>query len=73
VRCRVTVKGRLSDRLAGAFAGMTVEAAGETTTIVGTVADQAQLIGLIEQVAGLGLVLVSLATDETQTVSAHPG
>lgn len=47
---RIVVRGRLSDRFASAFAGMTLEANAGTTALVGTVVDQSQLFGLLERV-----------------------
>ena len=57
---RIVVRGRLSDRFASAFAGMTLEANAGTTTLVGTVVDQSQLFGLLERVRSFGLELVSV-------------
>ena len=55
---RIVVKGRLSERFASAFHGMTLEASDGTTSLVGEVADQSQLFGLLERVRSLGLELV---------------
>jgi hypothetical protein len=57
---RIVVRGRLSDRFASAFAGMTLESNGGTTALVGTVIDQSQLFGLLERVRSFGLELVSV-------------
>ena len=57
---RIVVRGRLSDRFASAFAGMTLEANAGTTALVGTVVDQSQLFGLLERVRSFGLELVSV-------------
>ena len=57
---RIVVRGRLSERFASSFAGMTLESHGGTTALVGTVIDQSQLFGLLERVRSLGLELVSV-------------
>jgi hypothetical protein len=44
---------------------MELESTGSTTVLVGPVADQAQLLGLVERVASLGLKLVSVAPADT--------
>jgi hypothetical protein len=55
---RIVVKGRLSERFASAFCGMTLESRDGTTALVGDVADQSHLFGLLERVRSLGLELV---------------
>ena len=57
---RIIVRGRLTNRLEAAFDGMAIEPGDHTSAIVGQIVDQAQLLGLIELVAGLGLDLVSV-------------
>ena len=57
---RIVVRGRLSDRLASAFAGMTLEPGEGTTSLVGKVSDQSQLFGLLERVHSLGIELLSV-------------
>jgi hypothetical protein len=60
-RIRITVHGRLSDRLAAAFDGMTrVRSTGTGTELVGGIADQAQLHGLLSRIRDLGLELESV-------------
>ena len=61
VRYRIVVAGQLGPRYAGAFQGMTVEPGDENTAIVGQIADQAHLHGLLERIASLGLRLVSVS------------
>lgn len=58
---RITVRGRLSDRLAAAFEGMTPVRRRGATDLVGAVSDQAQLHGLLARVRDLGLELESAA------------
>jgi hypothetical protein len=57
---RITVRGLLSDRLATAFDGMTPVRHPGATELVGAVADQAQLYGLLDRVRDLGLELESV-------------
>ena len=54
---RIILSGRLSQRFAAAFDGVTVETGGGETALVGTL-DQAQLYGILERVRDLGLELV---------------
>jgi hypothetical protein len=55
---RITVRGRLTERLASAFEGMTLEPGRGETGLVGEVADQAHLFGLLDRVRNFGLELV---------------
>lgn len=57
---RITVRGRLSNRLAAAFDGMTLVRRTGATELVGEVADQAQLHGLLSRIRDLGLELESV-------------
>ena len=56
-RVRITVRGRLSPRLAGAFEGVAYRHRRGHTDIVGEIADQAQLYGLLSRIRDLGLEL----------------
>jgi hypothetical protein len=56
---RIVIEGELDDRFAGPFDGMTLERNAGTTVLTGPVRDQAELQGLLQRVAGLGLTLVS--------------
>jgi hypothetical protein len=60
---RVIVRGRLTDRLAASFDGMTIEPGSETSVIVGPITDQSHLVGILQAVTGLGLELISLTPD----------
>ena len=60
---RLVVEGELGPRYAAAFDGMTIEHVEGKTAIVGPVADQAHLQGLLERVARMGLELVSVAPE----------
>ena len=55
---RITVRGRLTERLASAFEGMALEPGRGETGLVGEVADQAHLFGLLDRVRNFGLELV---------------
>jgi hypothetical protein len=55
---RITVRGRLTERFASAFEGMAVEPGRGETGLVGEIADQAQLFGLLDRVRNFGLELV---------------
>jgi hypothetical protein len=57
-RYRITVRGRLSERFASAFDGMTVEAVGGETTLSGELRDQSELYGMLERVRDFGLELL---------------
>jgi hypothetical protein len=56
-RARITVRGRLSARLAGAFEGMSPRYRRGHTDLTGEIADQAQLHGLLTRIRDLGLEL----------------
>jgi hypothetical protein len=55
---RIVVNGRLSERFADAFDGLALEPNGETTSIVGSIADQSHLFGVLERIRSLGLELM---------------
>jgi hypothetical protein len=59
-RYRVLVRGTLSERFASAFEGMTLEAVGGTTALVGEIRDQAQLYGVLDRLRDFGLELVGV-------------
>jgi hypothetical protein len=58
---RLVVKGELGPLYASAFEGMEIESAGGRSMLVGSIEDQAEMIGLVERIASLGLTLVSVA------------
>jgi len=60
----ITVRGRLSGRLGTTFDGMTLRPRGHATDLVGRVADQAQLHGLLSRIRDLGLELVSVTSSD---------
>ena len=60
VRYRISVRGRLTDRLGSAFSGMTLEPAPGQTVLVGEIRDQSELYSVLDRVRSLGLELVSV-------------
>ena len=57
---RIVVKDELGSSYDAAFEGMRLEPADGETAIVGPVADQAQLQGILVRITSLNLVLVSV-------------
>jgi hypothetical protein len=57
---RITIRGRLTERFAGAFDGMRLEANAKQTTLVGRITDQSHLFGILDRIRSLGLDLVSV-------------
>lgn len=57
---RIRVRGRLGQRLAAAFDGMSLVRRMGSTELVGAFVDQAQLHGLLARVRDLGLELESV-------------
>ena len=66
---RITVGGRLSERLAAAFDGMTLVRRGGATELVGEVVDQAQLYGLLARIRDLGLELKAVTVAGADTAA----
>lgn len=69
-RYRITVRGRLTERLGSAFEGLALEPGIEQTALVGDIHDQSHLYGVLDLVRGLGLELVSV---ETSRMTSEPG
>lgn len=64
-RCRIRVQGRLDQRWASWFDGLTISHDGDGTTLLqGPVADQAALHGLLQKVRDMGLPLISVTHEE---------
>jgi hypothetical protein len=57
---RLEVEGELGEQAGFAFDGMSLRHAGGNTLLTGAVRDQAELHGLLQHVAELGLTLVSV-------------
>jgi hypothetical protein len=62
-RYRITVRGRLTERLGPAFEGLALEPGRKQTVLAGEIRDQAHLYGVLRQVCNLGLELVSVEED----------
>ena len=69
---RITIKGRLSDRLAPAFESMQLVPEHDQTSIVGFVEDQSHLYGILDRVRSLGLDLISVQPTETPRSPSEP-
>ena len=63
MRVRITVRGRVSARFAGALGELELEPGADGTALRGEVVDSAALYGLIDRVRELGLELTGLATE----------
>jgi hypothetical protein len=66
-RIRITVRSRLSDRLATAFEGLTLERHRGRTDLIGEIADQAQLHALLTRIRDLGLELEHVDVEPAST------
>jgi hypothetical protein len=71
LRIQITVRGRLSQRLAGAFDGMTLAPRSGVTELAGEVTDQAQLHGLLTRIRDLGLDLESVSVTDTEPTTPN--
>ena len=69
---RLIVEGELSDRLAGAFEGMSLTRTGGYTTLTGRLRDQAELQGLLQRVSDLGLTLLEMSAVDDRPSPAPP-
>jgi hypothetical protein len=56
----ITVRGRLSEPLAGAFDGLIATPADADTVIRGQIVDQSALYGVLERIESLGLELLDV-------------
>jgi hypothetical protein len=69
----ITVRGRLSETLMTAFAGLEGTLSAGVTVLRGEIADQAALFGVLERVESLGLELVEIRrTTEPITTEVPP-
>ena len=62
-RYRITIRGRLTARLAAAFEGFALQPGNDQSVLVGEIHDQAHLYGLLDRVRDLGLELISVNED----------
>jgi hypothetical protein len=65
VRYRISVRGRLTERLGSAFDDMILEPAAGQTVLVGEIRDQSHLYSVLERVRNLGLELVGVEPSPT--------
>ena len=57
---RITVRGEMGNRLACAFAPLTVRSHDGRTVIEGEVGDQSHLFGILQRVRDLGIELIEV-------------
>ncbi len=67
-RYRLVVEGELSDDIGDLFDGMTLTRQHGKTLLVGRVADQAELQGLLQRVTDLGLNLISATALDSEDI-----
>ena len=73
-RYRLVLRGELGDSFGFLFEGMQLRRLAGMTVLTGQVTDQAQLLGLIQQIQELGVELVSVNPDQgTDGGVAGPG
>jgi hypothetical protein len=72
-RYRIVLRGRLSERFASAFEGMTLEHGPNQTVLVGDVRDQAQLYGLLGRLQDFGIELLAVESAGTCGSGSEPG
>ena len=72
-RYRIVLRGRLSERFASAFEGMTLKPGPNQTVLVGEVRDQAQLYGLLGRLQDFGIELLAVESAGACDSSAEPG
>jgi hypothetical protein len=65
-RYRLIVEGELGPHFANGIDDVEIESAGGRSMLVAATRDQAELLGLIGRVAGLGLTLVSVAPADSE-------
>ena len=68
---QIKLRARVNDRLASFFEGMTLVDRADGTELVGEIADQAQLHGLLSRIRDLGLELDSVTTEEGGTAAVQ--
>lgn len=66
LECTIVLSGELGEGLSGAFPGLRLSCEPGRTRLCGTLADQAQLEGLLRQVFNLGLEIVSIVTQPSE-------
>ena len=69
---QIKLRNRLTDRVATFFDGMTLVHGASGSELVGEIADQAQLHGLLSRIRDLGLELDSVTTNVDAEVGDRP-
>lgn len=70
LRCTFVISGHLDQRFAGAIEGLSLTTTESTSSLHGLLRDQAQAQGVLRQLFGLGLNIVSFSARESiETVS----
>jgi hypothetical protein len=69
---RIVIKEELGPAYARAFDGMRIEMVDGKTSIVGPIADQAQLHGILARLSSLNLVLLSINVIDTADTEPPP-
>jgi len=64
---RITVRGRLTERLAPAFEQMTLVPSAGRTVLVGDLPDQASLFGVLNSLRDLGIELLEIRLPELES------
>jgi hypothetical protein len=71
LRIRITVRGRLTQRLAPAFDGLTLKPRSGATELAGEIADQTQLHGVLTRIRDLGLELESVTVRDASPTTPN--
>jgi hypothetical protein len=73
VRYQIRVRGGLGRTIRAAFPALRAQADGQDTVLTGTLADQAELYGVLAQVEALGLELLEVRRESPGRVTPpHP-
>ena len=71
-RYRLVLEGELGPRYSAAFEDMHMESDSGVTVLVGTIEVRAQLHGLLDKIASLGIKLISIEPESDNETSALP-
>lgn len=67
----IKVQGKLDERWADWFNGLTIVSDGHVTTLTGLVADQAKLRGILSKIWDLNLTVISIVQIGSQKCGPH--
>ena len=71
---QIHVRGRLGRTMRAAFPALLARTEGDDTLLTGSLADQAELYGVLAQIEALGLELLEVRRESPGGVtSSHPG